>query len=72
VAKKAEIPDQSDVLAVEEWGDQFVFRPVGKVFVGILLGTPITPNQITFARMGIAIFAMVLLAIDTPMHPPAS
>ncbi len=55
-------------LDVEEPIDVYVHRPLAYVLARALFPTPISPNLVTLASMGIGVYAAVLMVINVPHH----
>ncbi len=55
-------------LDVEEPIDVYVHRPLAYVLARALLPTPVSPNAVTLASMGLGLYAAVLMVSSTPHH----
>lgn len=55
-------------LDVEEPIDLYVHRPLAYVLARALLPTPVSPNAVTLASMGLSLYAAVLIVSSTPHH----
>jgi phosphatidylglycerophosphate synthase len=55
---------------VEETVDLYLHRPLAFVLARVLLPTPITPNQVTFASMVVGVTGGALVFADFPGHLP--
>jgi phosphatidylglycerophosphate synthase len=55
-------------LDVEEPIDVYVHRPLAYLLARALLPTPISPNLVTLASMGIGVYAAVLIVSGAPHH----
>jgi phosphatidylglycerophosphate synthase len=55
-------------LDVEEPVDVYVHRPLAYLLARALLPTPVSPNLVTLASMGIGVYAAVLIVSSVPHH----
>jgi phosphatidylglycerophosphate synthase len=55
-------------LDVEEPIDLYVHRPLAYVLARALLPTPVSPNAVTLASMGLSLYAAFLVVSSTPHH----
>jgi phosphatidylglycerophosphate synthase len=55
-------------LDVEEPVDLYVHRPLAYLLAKALLPTPVSPNLVTLASMGVGVYAAVLMLATTPHH----
>jgi phosphatidylglycerophosphate synthase len=55
-------------LDVEEPVDVYVHRPLAYLLARALLPTPISPNLVTLASMGIGVYSAVLIVSSMPHH----
>jgi phosphatidylglycerophosphate synthase len=55
-------------LDVEEPIDVYVHRPLAYLLARALLPTPISPNLVTLASMGIGVYGAVLMVMNVPHH----
>lgn len=55
-------------LDVEEPVDVYVHRPLAYLLARALLPTPVSPNLVTLASMGIGVYSAVLIVSSVPHH----
>jgi phosphatidylglycerophosphate synthase len=55
-------------LDVEEPIDVYVHRPLAYLLARALLPTPVSPNVVTLASMGIGVYAALLMVSNAPHH----
>jgi len=55
-------------LDVEEPVDVYVHRPLAYLLARALLPTPVSPNLVTLASMGIGVYSAVLIVSNVPHH----